>query len=71
MMQAYEEGYEILAASEMGIDTDAALGVWQHGSVVRSWLLDLLVKAMAEDPRLATIMGVAALCKQFGGHAVL
>lgn len=60
MMQAYGEGYEILAASELGIDTDAALGVWQHGSVVRSWLLDLLVKAMAEDPGLATIKGVAA-----------
>jgi hypothetical protein len=59
-MQAYGEGYEILAASEMGIDTDAALGVWQHGSVVRSWLLDLLVKAMADDPGLATIKGVAA-----------
>jgi 6-phosphogluconate dehydrogenase len=60
MMHAYGEGYEILAASEMGIDIDAALRVWQHGSVVRSWLLDLLVKAMAEDPGLAAIHGVAA-----------
>lgn len=60
MMQAYGEGYEILGASEMGIDTDAALRVWQHGSVVRSWLLDLLVKAMTEDPGLELIKGVAA-----------
>jgi 6-phosphogluconate dehydrogenase len=60
MMQAYGEGYEILTASEMGIDTDAALRVWQHGSVVRSWLLDLLVKAMTEDPGLELIKGVAA-----------
>jgi 6-phosphogluconate dehydrogenase len=60
MMQAYGEGYELLAASELGIDTGAALGVWQHGSVVRSWLLDLLVAAMTEDPGLTRIRGVAA-----------
>ena len=60
MMQAYGEGYEILGASELGIDTDAALAVWQNGSVVRSWLLDLLVKALTEDPGLAAIRGVAA-----------
>jgi len=60
MMQAYGEGYELIAASELGIDTDAALRVWQHGSVVRSWLLDLLVDAMAADPGLTRIKGVAA-----------
>ncbi len=60
MMQAYGEGYEILTASEMGIDTDAALRVWQHGSVVRSWLLDLLVQAMTDDPGLTRIKGIAA-----------
>ena len=60
MMQAYGEGYEILGASELSIDVDAALRVWQHGSVVRSWLLDLLVDAMAADPGLTRIKGVAA-----------
>ena len=60
MMQAYGEGYEILGASELSIDIDAALRVWQHGSVVRSWLLDLLVDAMAADPGLTRIKGVAA-----------
>jgi 6-phosphogluconate dehydrogenase len=60
MMQAYGEGYELIAASELGIDTAAALRVWQHGSVVRSWLLDLLVDAMAADPGLTQIKGFAA-----------
>ncbi|MFZ5477224.1 MAG: phosphogluconate dehydrogenase (NAD(+)-dependent, decarboxylating) [Myxococcota bacterium] len=59
MMQAYAEGYELLKAADVGIDVDAALRAWQHGSVVRSWLLDLLVKALDEDPGLAGIEGYA------------
>jgi 6-phosphogluconate dehydrogenase len=59
MMQAYGEGYELLKASEMGIDVDAVIASWRYGSVVRSWLLDLLVKAMAEHPGLADIKGYA------------
>ena len=57
MMQAYGEGYELLAASELGIDVPTALECWRHGSVVRSWLLDLLAKALREDPGLAGIRG--------------
>ena len=60
MMQAYGEGYELLGASELGIDVPAAIEVWRHSSVVRSWLLDLLAKAITEDPGLTSIKGVAA-----------
>jgi 6-phosphogluconate dehydrogenase len=57
MMQAFGEGYEILKAAELGIDVDKAIEVWRHGSVVRSWLLDLLSKALKEDPGLEHIAG--------------
>lgn len=59
MMQAYGEGYELLAASELGIDVLGALKAWRYGSVVRSWLLDLLVAAEEEDPRLSKLRGYA------------
>src|SRR5262245_17513492 len=59
MMQAFGEGYELLGASELGIDVGRAIEVWRHGSVVRSWLLDLLGKALAENPQLAGIKGWA------------
>jgi 6-phosphogluconate dehydrogenase len=59
MMQAYGEGYELLKASELGIDVEATLSSWRYGSVVRSWLLDLLVKALAEHPGLTDIAGYA------------
>jgi 6-phosphogluconate dehydrogenase len=60
MMQAYAEGYAILDASQLDIDVQAAFGSWQEGSVVRSWLLDLLVKALEEQPALEGIASVAA-----------
>jgi 6-phosphogluconate dehydrogenase len=59
MMQAYGEGYELLEACELGIDVPAALASWRYGSVVRSWLLDLLVKALEEHPGLTDIKGYA------------
>jgi len=59
LMQSYAEGYELLARSGLGIDVPAALAAWQHGSVVRSWLLDLLVRALEEVPGLDGIAGVA------------
>jgi len=59
LMQAYAEGYELLAASDLGIDVPGALGAWRHGTVIRSWLLDLLVRALEEDPALANIRGWA------------
>jgi 6-phosphogluconate dehydrogenase len=60
MMQAFAEGYALLEASELGIDVPAGLRSWQHGSVVRSWLLDLLVKALEESPGLTDIAPRAA-----------
>ena len=59
LMQAYGEGYELLAASELDIDVGASLEVWRHGSVVRSWLLDLLADAVADDPQLTGVRGYA------------
>ena len=60
MMQAYAEGWELLKASEMKIDVNAALELWRHGSVVRSWLLDLAVNATRDNPELEGIRGYAA-----------
>jgi 6-phosphogluconate dehydrogenase len=60
LMQAYAEGYELLASSDLHIDNDAAFRVWQKGSVVRSWLLDLLVLALESDPGLKSFKGYAS-----------
>jgi 6-phosphogluconate dehydrogenase len=60
LMQAYAEGYELLAASDLGIDPRQALMSWQHGSVVRSWLLDLLVLGLEADPQLSSVRGYAS-----------
>jgi 6-phosphogluconate dehydrogenase len=115
MMQAYAEGYELLEASEHVENVPEVIKSWRSGTVIRSWLLDLLDAALDEDPELADIRGwvedsgegrwtveeairlgvplsiitdslyarfssrqedspamkaVAALRKQFGGHAV-
>ncbi|MFP6570336.1 MAG: decarboxylating 6-phosphogluconate dehydrogenase [Dehalococcoidia bacterium] len=56
MMQAYAEGFEILAAkSELAEDLEQISKIWQHGSVVRSWLLDLAVAALEEDGDLSSL----------------
>jgi 6-phosphogluconate dehydrogenase len=116
IMQAWAEGFELLSARQDIIkDVTGTFTAWQRGTVVRSWLLELLVKALTEDPNLNDIEGyvedsgegrwtveeallnavpvpaisasvfarfvsrqkdspsmkaVAALRKQFGGHAV-
>jgi 6-phosphogluconate dehydrogenase len=57
LMQAYAEGYELLTAVAEVTDVPAVLKAWTRGTVVRSWLLDLLVKALEEDPGLAKITG--------------
>jgi 6-phosphogluconate dehydrogenase len=57
MMAAYGEGFELLAGSNFGIDLHQVADVWRHGSVVRSWLLDLAERAFASDPRLDAIEG--------------
>jgi 6-phosphogluconate dehydrogenase len=59
LMQSYAEGFELLTRSGLDIDVLAGLQAWQHGSVVRSWLLDLLVQALQESPDLHGIAGVA------------
>jgi 6-phosphogluconate dehydrogenase len=54
LMQAYAEGYELLAAKkDVVTDVHGTMKAWQRGTVVRSWLLDLMVKALEEDPDLA------------------
>jgi 6-phosphogluconate dehydrogenase len=57
LMQAYAEGFELLAASDYDLDLRAIADLWNHGSVVRSWLLELAERALADDPRLETIKG--------------
>jgi 6-phosphogluconate dehydrogenase len=59
IMQAYAEGYELLAATDIVTDVPGAFCSWREGTVIRSWLLDLLCKALTEDPGLDKIRGVA------------
>jgi len=59
LMQAYAEGYELLARSGLDIDAPGALSAWRQGSVVRSWLLDLLVRALEQRPGLDGLAPVA------------
>jgi 6-phosphogluconate dehydrogenase len=49
LMQAYGEGFEILHASEFDLDLHEIAGIWRNGSVVRSWLLELLHSAFEQD----------------------
>jgi 6-phosphogluconate dehydrogenase len=52
-MQAYAEGFELMGAkSEFNLDLAQIAETWRHGSVVRSWLLDLTAEALLEDPGL-------------------
>ncbi|MPV51428.1 decarboxylating 6-phosphogluconate dehydrogenase [Pseudactinotalea sp. HY160] len=61
IMQAYAEGYEILAARpDLVPDVSKVFQAWQRGTVVRSWLLELLIKALNSDPRLHEIQGYVA-----------
>jgi len=56
IMQAYAEGFAILEAKEeFGLDLAAAGKVWQYGSVIRSWLLDLTVNALDDNPSMSGI----------------
>jgi 6-phosphogluconate dehydrogenase len=49
LMQAYAEGFEILKASEFDVDLTEISGIWRYGSVVRSWLLELLHRAFEDE----------------------
>jgi len=55
LMQAYAEGFELLGAQQLITDVPGTLRAWTHGTVVRSWLLDLLVAALDQDPGLGEI----------------
>jgi len=57
LMQAYAEGYELLAATHVVEDVPGVIKSWTQGTVIRSWLLDLLVIALDEDPELGEIRG--------------
>jgi 6-phosphogluconate dehydrogenase len=57
MMQAYAEGFAILERSPFGYDLKELADLWQHGSVIRSWLLELAAGAFADDPHLERIAG--------------
>jgi len=59
LMQAYAEGFEMLSSARAfpGMDLHAIAEAWRSGSVVRSWLLDLIADGLANDPRLSGIHG--------------
>ncbi|PYM84457.1 MAG: decarboxylating 6-phosphogluconate dehydrogenase [Candidatus Rokuibacteriota bacterium] len=57
MMQAYAEGFELLSKSDFKLNLPMIAELWMHGSVVRSWLLELAASALKDDPRLDKIKG--------------
>ncbi|MGA7088263.1 MAG: decarboxylating 6-phosphogluconate dehydrogenase [Candidatus Dormiibacterota bacterium] len=57
MLQAYAEGFEVMETSEFDLDLGAISHLWNQGSVVRSWLLELTERALADDPDLTRIKG--------------
>jgi 6-phosphogluconate dehydrogenase len=59
LMQAYAEGYELLTRSEVVTDPAGVIKSWRDGTVIRSWLLDLLDGALEDDPDLASVRGYA------------
>ncbi len=64
LMQAYAEGFELMnSKTDFGLDLRQIADIWRHGSVVRSWLLDLTERALSENPRLE---GIAAYVPDSG-----
>jgi 6-phosphogluconate dehydrogenase len=64
MMQAYAEGFSILEhKQEFGLDLHQVAEIWRHGSVVRSWLLDLTAEALGDNP---TLDGIAPFVPDSG-----
>ena len=57
MMQGYAEGFELMSKSEYKLDLGRVADLWMHGSVVRSWLLELAVDALKQDPKLDQLKG--------------
>ncbi len=60
MMQAFAEGWELLEAAPEVTDVREVFRSWQEGTVIRSWLLDLAVRALDDDEHLAKLKGWAA-----------
>lgn len=58
MMQAVGEGFDVLRASEYDFDYEAVASVWNHGSVIRSWLMELIEEGFSNDPNLDEIKGI-------------
>lgn len=58
MMQAIAEGFEMLQKSQMDLDLAAIAGLWNQGSVVRSWLMELTERALTKEPDLGSIKGI-------------
>lgn len=58
MMQAIAEGFEVMEQSKYNLDLEQVARVFNHGSVVRSWLMELTEKAFSKDPKLEAIKGV-------------
>jgi 6-phosphogluconate dehydrogenase len=59
LMHAYAEGFELMEASEYVTDVPGVIRSWRSGTVIRSWLLDLLDRALQEDPKLEALRGYA------------
>ncbi|MCM3555952.1 decarboxylating 6-phosphogluconate dehydrogenase [Janibacter melonis] len=60
LMHAYAEGYELLEKKDIVTDVPGAFKAWSRGTVVRSWLLDLMVKALEENPTLDDVSDYTA-----------
>lgn len=58
MMQAMAEGFDILEKSQYDYDLEGVAKVWNNGSVIRSWLMELVENAFSKDPKLEEIRGV-------------
>ena len=59
LMQAYAEGWELMMATDVVTDVPAVIKSWQKGTVIRSWLLDLMVNALEADDDLSELRGYA------------
>ncbi|VVB56477.1 6-phosphogluconate dehydrogenase, NAD(+)-dependent, decarboxylating [uncultured archaeon] len=57
LLQAYGEGFELLHKAPYKLKLDKIAGVWTHGSVIRSWLLELAQEKLKTDPRLQNVVG--------------
>jgi 6-phosphogluconate dehydrogenase len=58
MMQAIAEGFEVLEKSSFDFDYESVARVWNNGSVIRSWLMELTEKAFSKDPKLDKLKGI-------------